>query len=303
MIKLLERGKIDDKKWNGCVHFGFNGLPYGYTWYLDVVGEQWKGLVFGDYEAVFPLVYNKKWGFSYLYQPLFTQQLGIFSLDPLPAKIIDQFYNTIPQEYRLIEIQVTPHNWKERSDFETTMRPNFLLDLNKPYEETRASYSSNLKRNLKQAEKASNRIVNQVKVEEFADFYRKHTAPKIAGYNKKTYFMMMRLIYNCQHYNIGFLNGVRNDKGELQAAGFFITNQKYIINLAPATSNNGRKNGAMAMLIDYIVRSNENQARTLDFEGSSIESIAKFYKNFGAEEKKFLQLRKNKLPWILKLLK
>ncbi len=74
-IKYLKREEIEDKKWNGCVHFAINNLPYAYTWYLDNVAEQWYGLVYGDYDLVFPLVWNRRWGFNYLYQPFASQQL------------------------------------------------------------------------------------------------------------------------------------------------------------------------------------------------------------------------------------
>ena len=34
-LKLMQRDEIDDKRWNGCVHYAFNAIPYAYTWYLD----------------------------------------------------------------------------------------------------------------------------------------------------------------------------------------------------------------------------------------------------------------------------
>ena len=63
-IKLINRKNIDDKRWNGCIHFAINALPYAYTWYLDNVCENWEGLVLDNYKAVMPLVYKKKFGIS-----------------------------------------------------------------------------------------------------------------------------------------------------------------------------------------------------------------------------------------------
>ena len=65
MIELVPYEQIDRKKWDTCIHFAVNGLPYAYTWYLDAVSEYWDGLVYGDYEAVMPLTWNKKHGISY----------------------------------------------------------------------------------------------------------------------------------------------------------------------------------------------------------------------------------------------
>ena len=40
-IKLERREEIDDKRWNGCVHFALGAPPYAYTWFLDNVCEEW----------------------------------------------------------------------------------------------------------------------------------------------------------------------------------------------------------------------------------------------------------------------
>ena len=74
-IRFLEREEIDQLKWDSCVHYAVNGNACGYTWFLDNVSENWSGLVEGDYESVFPLVWNKKiLGIHQIYQPYFCQQ-------------------------------------------------------------------------------------------------------------------------------------------------------------------------------------------------------------------------------------
>lgn len=99
-IRRISREDIDDKKWNGCVHYASNGNPYGYTWHLDAISEVWEGLVEGDYESVFPLVWNEKLRLAkQLYQPFFAQQLGIYSINMLSAKRIESFLKAIPSEY------------------------------------------------------------------------------------------------------------------------------------------------------------------------------------------------------------
>ena len=63
MINYIEHKDIDFKKWDSCVANSLNRLIYGFSWYLDVVCNDWDALVYNDYEAVFPLPKRKKWGY------------------------------------------------------------------------------------------------------------------------------------------------------------------------------------------------------------------------------------------------
>ena len=110
-IKLVERKKIDDKRWNGCVHFALSAPPYGYTWYLDNVCEEWLGLVVGNYKMVMPIVLGEKFGIKYNYQPFFTQQLGIYGDIPLGQDTIDSFFAAIPKDIKYLEMSLNESNF------------------------------------------------------------------------------------------------------------------------------------------------------------------------------------------------
>jgi hypothetical protein len=94
--------------------------------------------------------------------------------------------------------------------------------------------------------------------------------------------------------------GVQNEKQELCAAIFWMTNGARFINLMNFTTKEGRDNGAMHHLVDMFIRSNVGKPMFIDFEGSSIESIARFYQSFGAENLPYYNIRQNRLPWWLK---
>jgi hypothetical protein len=81
IIQHLTHAEIDKVKWDACIDKAGNGLIYGHSVYLNkMCNGQWDALVMGNYETVMPLTRRKKWGIYYLYQPAFTQQLGIFSI-------------------------------------------------------------------------------------------------------------------------------------------------------------------------------------------------------------------------------
>ena len=61
-IRFLKRNEINERAWNECVEKSVYSLPYAYVWYLDAVAENFDALVLNNYEAVFPLVWLKKFG-------------------------------------------------------------------------------------------------------------------------------------------------------------------------------------------------------------------------------------------------
>lgn len=304
-VRLLKREEIDDKRWNGCVHFALGAMPYAYTWYLDNVAPYWIGLVEGEYQKVMPLPVNKKLGINYIFQPKFCQQLGIFSELPLSVDTINRFFEAIPKEYKFFEFNLNESNLAPMG-VESLPRANYILPLEKPYQDISAGYSSNTKRNIQQAQNEGLLINMQMKPETFVDFYVAHTAPKISNFSYKDKYTLLRIIYKAQHYNMGIIIGAYKDN-ELLAANFFLNHPQRIINLFPSSSEEGRAHNAMAFLMDKVIQTHAGQRKYLDFEGSNIEGVARFYKSFGAEKVNYLKVVKNDLPlwarWLKKLKK
>ncbi len=79
MIKYLKHHEVAKDKWDECIDKAFNGIIYAYSWYLDLVSPEWEALIEDDYSIVFPLTQRNKNNINYLFQPVFTQQLGVFS--------------------------------------------------------------------------------------------------------------------------------------------------------------------------------------------------------------------------------
>jgi hypothetical protein len=304
-IKLLHRDEIDRAKWNGCVHYAPNSLIYAYTWYLDNVCDNWMGLVEEDYESVFPLVWNDKLlGYKRLFQPYLCQQLGLFSVNALNEKRINAFLKAIPNDFRLVDINLNDGNTLNNPDnFIVSEKPNYVLSLYPSYEKIAAKYNSNLKRNLKKAENENFFASTDLKPEVFVEAVKRHHKNKGNVIPPEIYHTALRIIYNCQHRGQGSIMTVYNEKEELCAAVFWMINGARFINLLNVTTEEGRNNGAMHYLIDMFIRSNSGKTMYIDFEGSSIDSIARFYQGFGAENLPFFNIRRNSLPWWFKLFK
>lgn len=302
MIHYIRHEDIDTDKWDRCINKAYNGIVYAYSWYLDVVCKEWDGLVEDDYHRVFPITRNKKGGIHYLFQPLFTQQLGIFSQGKLSEEITQQFLDAIPKQYRLIEINLNafnkPDTRKKPSHFiENT---NYELDLIPPYEKLRESYSKNLKRNLKKAEKEGITLMKSVRPEDVIEVFRRHRGKYIKKLDNEAYRVLKHLIYVLIHRGRGQVWGAYDSRNNLVAGAVFVKSSHKWIFLFSGTSDDAREVGAMPYIIDRFIFHHANSNSTFDFEGSNDPNLGRFYKSFGARKCIYYHYRVNRLPWMVK---
>lgn len=304
MIKYFEHKQIDKKKWDECIRHSSNGMVYACSWYLDIVSPGWNALIDGDYKTIFPLTWRKKYGIMYLHQPFFTQQLGIFSVENnISEKTVLEFLNSIPDEYRFIEIQLNSQNTCHQSDFKVSERLTHHLHMNKPYEELFKNYSENLKRNIKRAEKNQLKLIELSNAEDIIQLFRKNKGAEISNLKKKDYDILSQLIQSASQRNLIHIIGAVNRANDICAGAIFLqSNHKYIF-LFSATDKLAKETGAMSRIIDSFIRDHAGEKINLDFEGSMDKNLARFYKSFGSKEVVYLQIKKNTLPAYVKWIK
>jgi hypothetical protein len=300
MIRYLERKDIDENKWNACIEKAFNGNLYGYSWFLDIVGPDWDALVENDYERVFPLVYRKKFGIYYIYQPFFTQQLGLYSTTKLNSGELRLFINAIPKKFKRIEVNLNTLNKIEEKDFSLIPQLNHELDLINNYEKIKQAYSENLSRNIKKAEKAGLSVSKSIKPDDIITLFRENRGKDIGHLKEKDYLRIKRIAYTAMYKGLANIQGVYDEQNQLVAGAFFILSNSKAIFLFSGLSEEGRKAGAMPFLIDQFIRAHAGQHLTLDFDGSNNPDLARFYKSFGSKECKYQRLEINRLPFALK---
>ncbi len=299
-IQHLSHQQIDKKRWDQLITHAPGGTLYGQSWYLDAVCPGWQALATGDYSRVMPLTSRRKYGFSYLFQPLLSQQLGIYSRARLKPEEVDEFLGAIPPVFKLIEITLNDQNPPGilfPVDKHTTCR----LNLNIPYTQIQERYSENTRRNLKKATLENLRFRTNITLPEFLGLLQKD---KSAGANilalRKNRPSLLRLVPALLNRNAGMICGVRNRHGDLLSAALIGQDKGFHYYLAPTMSDEGREARAMFYLIDRYIHLYAGLPSTFDFEGSDIESVARFYKGYGAVPSTYTSLRINQLPWPLK---
>jgi hypothetical protein len=299
LITYLTHEQIDKTKWNECIKHSLNPLIYGYSWYLDESAPNWDALVLDDYEAVFPLTHARKYFVNYLYQPLFTQQLGVFYKNLLGAEELGNFIKAIPKKFRFIDIALNEGNHFEIEHSSLRKRKNYVLDLEKPYLKTLKKCTDHTLRNIKKSKKISNQIIPQG-FDDVINLYVKYKSEQTHRVTSNDYKRFSKIAKAIQQNE--FLNciGVVNEKNEMIASAIFAICDNRIIYLMGVSTKEGRERRAMYLLFDHIIELYSEQNYLLDFEGSDIPGVAQFFKGFGAIKQPYYKLHINNLPWYIK---
>lgn len=300
MIKYIKQEDINRSKWDLCVDEAFNGLIYAKSWYLDIVAEQWDALVENNYEKIFPVIYREKWGIPYLYQPVFTQQLGLFSKTLLTENSLLEFLEAIPGRFKFAEINLNTFNKIPGEKYKTSGWLTHELDLINSHANLSRNYSSNLKRNLRKAESEGLQITKSIKPEDIIQLFRQNKGKTISGLREGDYLKLTRLTYSGIYKGVASTYGVFDGSNTLCAGAIFMQSKKKSIFLFSGLNEPGRNSGAMAFLIDGYIRENQQKHLTLDFEGSNDPNLARFYKSFGSTEVRYPHIQINRLNPLLK---
>jgi hypothetical protein len=300
-IQYKTQQQVNRLKWDACITSAGNGLVYAYSFYLDAMARNWDALVLGDYEAVLPLTFSKKYGIYYLYQPPFTASLGVFGSN-ITAQVVKDFLLAIPAKFRYIDISLNHGNFFTVDGFNLYERINYVLALDKPYEEIYSSYRDNVKRNIKKCVQQGCITKKNIDAAEVIAL-AKMLAASFTNLTDAD-FNNFGTLYNYLHSRQQAVTyGIYNARGELMASCVFFFSHGRAYYILVGNHPNGKTMGASHALIDAFIKDHAATDLLLDFEGSDIRNLAFFYSSFGAVEEQYPGLRMNRLPALLKWLK
>lgn len=302
LIKFLTHTEIDKTKWDHCISNAQNSFIYAYSWYLDIAAPGWNALVMDNYDAVMPLPTTKKY-FTIAYQPFFTQQLGVFYKDSVLGESVIEFLNAIPANYKYINICLNEANDSAvNSTYKVIQRNNYILHLHKTYEALVKSFNDQTKRNIIKGKKSKLTIAD-AQTDDVVDFYIKYKGENTESLNASNYETLKKILTKANQ--LGFLKcyKVLNHQQEAVAFAAFYFHHNRIIYQMGSSTDEGRRLQAISFLFDRIIFEYSNKDMLLDFEGSEIPSVARYFNGFGSLCLKYNRIIANKLPWPLNLIK
>ncbi|HYW96046.1 MAG TPA: hypothetical protein VE870_10695, partial [Bacteroidales bacterium] len=251
-----------------------------------------------DYRAVMPLTIKKKAGIPYLFQPFYSQQLGIFSLTWVNTGKIAEFLDAIPSFVRYARINLNYTNDLHRDKYKVWLNSNYELRLGRNYQDIRDGFTDNTRRNI-QKSLPFVELTEKITVPDLVRL-RRENAP--VRRSRDHYEWMSCFVDKVLEMGHGRLVGaIVEDR--LVAAAFFAIFGGRVYYLIPVSGDQGKTSRAMFGIVDHIIGTYAGTGLVLDFEGSNIPGIARFFTGFGARETKYNTVSFNRLPLLLRFLK
>jgi hypothetical protein len=308
-LRFLRRPQIDAAAWDACVAGAHNALLYGHTWYLDAVcnvpGDgprwRWEGLIWQEadsYIAVLPVPLRRRWGRWVVYQPLFCQFLALFSAEPIdPTPFLEALVGRYHYASRLCLLADAPFS-NVPVCVQQQMAQTLVIDIG-----VTRTYSADRRMNLRRAhrrvaETPGWQVRSSDDVGPLLQLFRENHATEI-GVGTWAYPLFGQVFRALQARGLGTLRyAFVND---LPVAGAFFAQQYgrtiYLFNAANAE---GRRLNARTLLLNEAI-----QATTglFDFESPEKQSIADFYRSFGAVPQPYVVLNWNGLTWVERVVK
>lgn len=300
IIKYLKHSEIDKCKWDDCIAKSNNGLIYSTSVYLDNMATNWDGLVMGNYEAVMPLPFRKKYGIYYVYPPAFSQQMGITGLQEITTEIIQLFIKSLPSKFRYVEMNFNVSNLFQSANEKN--RNNYILSLLPSFKILKNNFSRSALRNIRKANDQNISIKENVAFEEIIKIHR-YRFKDAVGANADDYKGLEKLFFTLQKLNSIFTIGAYTPSGILIGGSIYFLYKKRITFIINGNTHESLKNGATHLLMYNSIKKYSEKDLILDFEGSDSPEFARFYKQYGAAAEIYKLVKINNLPLPLKLFK
>lgn len=270
-------------------------------WWLDIVAPgSWKETVSrgkdGKVQARAVFVHDHK----KVFMPEFTQTLGIWMDSTLQADygrqktIIYELFEEI-NTYRDISFHLAPENkyilpfrWMGYSlEPRFTYRLYGLLDADSLY----AGFNKTAKKNIKSAK-------NKVTI------HRETDMDALLGLLDKTFEaqnrknpmnkdMIQKIVETCDQNGAGQYLDARDADGNIHSCAYFVFDEKTWYYLFGASHPDYKSSGAQSLVIWEGIQMASKKSGIFDFEGSMIEGIENFFRQFGGECVPYYAVRKN----------
>lgn len=105
--------------------------------------------------------------------------------------------------------------------------------------------------------------------------------------------LVMRIVQTCEKTGHGKYLEARDAEGNVHACAYFVYDEQVCYYLLGATDSQFRNSGAQSLLLWEGIQFAAQHSKVFDFEGSMIEGIENFFRQFGGVCTPYYSVRKN----------
>jgi hypothetical protein len=298
-IYYLKNKQIDKTRWDEVVDASPNGLIYAYSWYLDILADHWDALIMGDYEMIMPLPWKYKYGLQLIYTPFFIQRLGVFSKHKITIDVYAAFLKAIPCKFRYINLSLfVEESIPLKNVLLKRKRTNFILQIDKPYEDIRKGYSRNVKRILNNNVNCRFRWSDDLSG--IVKNYQNSLKGKVFHNMEKSFKLIAEAAQVALEKGHLIPCELVGEDEEVLASFLFFTSHERAYSIIGSQTEKGVLLNATYRLMDCFFQTYCQQIKIFDFEGSDIPGIAEFFKKWGSQPEYYSQICLTRFPinWL-----
>ena len=279
-------------------------------WWLDIVApNSWKEYFVHDSKgnvlARQAVVVNK----NKILMPSLTQTMGIWMADDIvndygAQKRAIQGLLEQMSEYKNVNICLAPENnyilpyrWDGY-----IMEPRFTYRINdlSNLDELYTGFNKTAKKNIKSATKKVT-ISTELDFSELWEMLNK----TFESQNRKNPMhrdLVRDIVLKCEEQKHGRYVCAKDPDGNVHSCAYFVYDEKVCYYLLGATDSEYRSSGAQSLVIWEGIKFAAEHSKRFDFEGSMIEGIENFFRQFNNQCCTYYEVRKQPLVEEIKLL-
>jgi len=310
---VFNRNQIDDTQWNNFISQSPQNIIYAYTWYLDVVCEEWIAIVSfnaqNEWLSVLPLPIYKNYTICRSYIPVFCQYLAVFYAPfqqkaakelSIKKKLLTNTIDCIPSKIKLLKYNTCSYNtyllpffWKK---YQLKVKYSYWLKIEKDKQINFRLFSHKTRTCINKAIKHGLICQPTNSIERIIEIGKRNI--KVSFDENKLRILWKEL----SRKQLIDAVEVFDENGQHHCGIIYLKHNNKYIYLFGTVENKFKDLGGMSLAIWHIIKNSEAGIDLHDFQGSMLESIEKFYRGFGAEPVSYVQVYKNSLPLPLKIL-
>lgn len=290
MIKRIESGAIDLDKLARLQKLHADDV-FCQTAYFQSLFQHWCALVLDDYKAVFLIPYKTFGPWKWSFTPMFYRAsywLGTWS-DSDKNEALELLKNSF--DFGALNVGCV-------SGLTVRSVHQIILSENQGIE----SYNKLARRMIRKAQQHDILLINELDVANFVQFLHRELNEKVAGINDDSMRLFSKLLYGlqkqgCLRFEGAILGGV------LVAGILVVEGQGRHVYLKGTATQDAKKIGVYYWLMHRAVERAQEQGAIFDFGGSSIEGVAQFNRNFGAQDDEYAHFVWGKQPRLFAMIK